>query len=912
LIIRNKDGLNYDVLGIRKVIIHHKYKILFSVFLTLLIIPIIITVNYRSRIGAELSYSYWPKQQLENKNVAVLLKYIGKSLSNKVSTILSSPDIPTVHIDVKFKHYRKISEWRQNAIDTGFPLDKDRQYVPATMRHGSAEAKIKIRLKGDLLDHYDTERWSFRVKVRDSDAILGMRVFSVQEPERRGFTAEPIFFEHLRQYDILVPRYFFINLIFNGQPWGVMAVEEVPSKELLEYAGRRESIIFHYNDTPGWESIASGNEQLTEYYQNHYSADFAAYGRKKIIKSSKLHRLYLRGRFLLEGWRDGRLKTSDVFDVKRWATVMALSEIWHSKHQLKFSNLRFYFNPIVEKFEPVVYDLGRVFYNDVNRASDRLLMRDVPFVNHLLQDPVMKLAFENALRTVAKDIISGRVIRKIRPAAVTITKQLIHEKFYIADFPLDMLTARSKALLSREHFDQEKIRPQRFSHIESESFESIAYGTFFRSEQGITVELSNKLPLEVQLCGLDLHDPINKFRKTLYLPTVQNLIKIPAAPIPLSYPTKQVLNFDLPIEEKLALSRATKITACLETENSRQPVFESLLEIAPPKHRSIAIVDDTVTATSLSDRFPFIRKTSKNTVTMIPGVWGLKETIIIPKNLSLIVSAGVELKIAPGVVIVVHGATKLRGTAAKPIILQSANENSSWNGIVVFHGSSDQSKWNHVVIKNTDRPNLFGWTTTGAVTFHRGIVELENVSIFNTQAEDALNIVAANVSLMNVHISNTRSDAFDCDFCRGFLSQLQIDNSGGDGYDISGSRTRIENSSFANIQDKAISAGEGSHLVGKNISIDGAGFAVVSKDSSSVMLDGVRLAKIQHTGFMTYKKKAEYSGTEEIDASNVITVGDFKLHRAAHGSRITVNGGKASNENIDVRKLYASGPMKKN
>ncbi len=912
MITQNRKTSNEEILGIRALTRNNKGKILILVILVVLISTAVVLVKYRSPIGKELSHSYWPKEDLENKNGKVILQYIGKSLINKTNTLFSRPDVPSIFVDIRFKHYRKLKKWRNRVIERGFALERDRKYVPATIRYGPTKTKVKIRLKGDIFDHYDTDRWSFRVKVRGRGSVLGMRAFSVQEPERRGFSAEAVFFEHLKQYDIMVPRYRFVNLILNGESWGIMAVEEVPSKELIESTHRRESVIFRYDDSTAWQTIATGDRELARYYQNHFKVNFAAYGMKKVEKDANLYHLYLRGMALLEGWREGKLRTSDVFDINRWARVIALSEIWHSRHQLKYHNLRFYFNPITERFEPLVYDRGKAYYNDENRPSNLLILRDVPFVHQLLQDPEMKAAFENALRETSEDIISGWVIKKLQPFANSVQEQLIHDKFYLMKFPFNTLVARSKALLSRQDFEQETVREPIYSEVKGGTFGSLGYGTFYRTNQGITVGISNKLPVAVQLCGLVLKDKKNAFEKILFTSQLDEPIELPAAVIPHSRNSKRAFKFALPAKESLALSRSATVTVCLQTKTSALPTFDTLREAASPIHHSIGVLDRGLTAKSLSERYAFMHAMPGNVVAIIPGTWEIKEPLIIPENVTLKLSPGVTLKNEPGVVIVVHGATDFQGTKDSPIIMQAANDNSKWNGIVVLQKPTDRSQWSHVAIRDTERSEYLGWATTGAVTFHRGSVRLQNVSIAHSLAEDALNIISAQIAIIQLAIDDARSDAFDCDFCQGTLNGLRVSNIGGDGFDVSGSKVTIENSRFRDVKDKAISVGEGSNISGKNMFFQDTGYAIVSKDGSSVQVDRIILKNIRDVGFMSYKKKSEYEGVENITARNVKFEGKFTLSKSSTGSIITINGKFTKNKEIDVENLYKSRLMQKN
>ena len=911
MIVKTTRAGAYKNLGIREFVFGHLKLLTFVTALVAVVATLVIAVEYRSPIGKELSHSYWPQTDLQTKNIPGLTPFVGRALSNALKVTFFSPDVPTVLVDIKFKHFQKLNELRKRVVSKGFALDEDRKYFPAIIRYGSTKSKIKMRLKGDILDHYNSERWSFRVKVKDGDAFLGMKNFSIQEPERRGFTAEAVFFAHLAQYDILVPRYQFVNLILNGQERGIMAVEEVPSKELLENGRRRESIIFRYNDTANWESLSEGNVVASKYYQNHFAVDFAAYHQKKINKNPKLHRLFTRGKSLLEGWREGRFKTSNVFDVKRWARLIAISEIWGSRHQLKYHNLRFYFNPVNERIEPVVYDRGRVFYNDPSGRVDELITRDVSFVEHLLKDPEMHAAFNEAMINMATDVVSNRIIDEIAPVAKTATDQLIFDKFYLMDFPFQTLIARSKKILARNSYEQRKIRRTKFQPLTGDNLKSVAYGHFLRLKSGIRVEMSNKLPLPVEICGLTLTDPANQLNKILDVSDDSSAVFLSPAPIPISYPTKRSLDFRMPAKEVYELSREAKVTACLLVKGSSGPVHDTFTEIAPPELTSISIATANLTSQEVVDQHPMLSRKSDAVVRIGTGVWYLKQDLIIPKGITLEIARGAVINVSEGAMIVVRGPTNFIGTKEEPINFISAEEDSAWNGIVVLQDETDKSTWKHVIVRNTATPKYRGWTTTGAVTFHRGNVELENVLINKTSAEDALNMVSASYTATRLIIDDTRSDAFDCDFCKGRLDGFIAKNIGGDGYDISGTETTIANSQFKNIFDKALSVGEGSSLRGMNIEVQQAGYAVVSKDGSVVDIEGIRLTEISEVGFMAYKKKTEYPGEERITASGIITTGQFELARSAANTNVLTNGQKVKTEQMNIEKLYSSGVMKK-
>ena len=61
-----------------------------------------------------------------------------------------------------------------------------------------------------------------------------------------------------------------------------------------------------------------------------------------------------------------------------------------------------------------------------------------------------------------------------------------------------------------------------------------------------------------------------------------------------------------------------------------------------------------------------------------------------------------------------------------------------------------------------------------AFTVHGGKVTIENSDFSNLKSEDAINLFRCEFKIGNIKIENTFSDAFDADFCVGFIKKLQL------------------------------------------------------------------------------------------------------------------------------------------
>ena len=202
---------------------------------------------------------------------------------------------------------------------------------------------------------------------------------------------------------------------------------------------------------------------------------------------------------------------------------------------------------------------------------------------------------------------------------------------------------------------------------------------------------------------------------------------------------------------------------------------------------------------------------------------------------------------------------------------------------------------------------------TGAVNGYGGIFILKNVSLKNNNAEDQLNIINSSIDISFLDIRGARSDAFDCDFCFGNISNLNFKNVGGDGLDISGSILNVENLLASNVKDKAISIGENSkaYIDAAEISQVATGIAV--KDSSYTVASNISLEDIQYDAFMTYVKKPYFLGKTSL----IVT--DWNINQNIKGyvcvrennTFLSIDGIDCEFSDIDVDKLY-EGRMKKN
>ena len=276
--------------------------------------------------------------------------------STATATFLEDGDLlETLYIDIMPADYEKIIAKRREALQIGILLATGADYVPGTIRLGHEEIQVELRLKGDWADHFAHGKWSFRVRTLGEGFVLGMRVFSLQDPSTRSFLNEWLFLENLRQEDVLAPGYHFVHVVLNGEYKGIYALEEGFSKELFESQERREGLIIRYDEDLVWEYRAFYDDQLIPWGINqvHLIDEFQT-GQIQANPALLAQRDTAVG--MLRAVWTGERSAADVFDLTTTGRFLALTDFWSAPHGLIWHNLRYYYNPITARLEPIGFD----------------------------------------------------------------------------------------------------------------------------------------------------------------------------------------------------------------------------------------------------------------------------------------------------------------------------------------------------------------------------------------------------------------------------------------------------------------------------------------------------------------------------------------------------------------------------
>jgi hypothetical protein len=373
--------------------------------------------------------------------------YLYKYHTN-ISNLLIRPEWepPQLDLDIKFKNFLRLEFFRKRTLDAmrnvtlrgNISPQENKRYVKAMLRVAHGERfPAKVRLKGVGRFHYQDEKWSMRVSIKGQNNFLGMKEFSLTHPKRRAMFAYWLLNQTLKREGLFSLRTPLVSVSINGKQ-KIYAVEEIPRKELINNNERREGLIVKFNQIHLEELVGTAGRSSDEYYNSS--------GLLFSVKTKDANDQHLRqfetATSLLESFRLGDLKAHEVFNVKRYATYLAISDTMNAWHGASWPNMRFYFDPVLAKFEPVPWDM---FDEDnLDHGIDRMFRMDdlyndpeSAFFLQLFSDPIFVRKYISELVRVSSDEYADKLFEDLKEE-IKAYSYILHKDHPLKSIPKDI------------------------------------------------------------------------------------------------------------------------------------------------------------------------------------------------------------------------------------------------------------------------------------------------------------------------------------------------------------------------------------------------------------------------------------------------------------------------------------------
>lgn len=800
---------------------------------------------------------------LVHENVQIPVNYFSALSSNA----------ETISIDIKNNDFQKLAYNREVALEQGILITDDGDYVPATIRFNGDEVKAKIRLKGDWVDHLVGEKWSFRVKLKDDNTILGMKVFSIQNPNTRAFLNEWLYQEVLDRESIISPRYYFVSVVVNGKNNGIYALEEHFDKRLIENEYYREGPIISFNEDYLWIGRTQGIDDLVESY---FSSDIDTFQTSSVIEDPDKYRQFIQAKDLLESFREGNLSTSEVFDVDKLATFMALSDLMGATHGNWWHNQRFYYNPITSKLEPIGFDSGageRISNYGLFGMSNLGELNEA-YQNLIISDPVFFKKYVSELERVSNPSYLDEVFVDL-DGELGSNLSILHK-----DYPYYYFS--KNVFFDNQEYIQNILNQAKCLNAHY----------YINTSNKFILELGNThaFPLEVHGVKYD------------------GMILYPSSEVILAgKKSDEVVNY-----EKVEFLLPEGITWS-DDFISKITVEYSILGHGVKRHESIYpwshvsdnfLENDFIRRSPNADTFDFIYVDEPGKrIILKNGVWELNDSLIIPEGFTFVINSNgpTVLDLKNNSSIISYSPLQFQGTEDYPVAIISSDLTGF--GLAVMNAES-KSVLDKVIFSNLSAPMYNAWQLSGAVTFYNSEVEI-NECIFsnNTYGDDMLDLVRSPYIISNSAFQNTLSDALDDDFGIGEIYHTSFISCGNDAMDFSGSDVHIYDCIVDGAGDKGISGGENSNLIVDSVNIRNSSVGVASKDLSTVYIENSVISS-SDIGLTAFQKKSEF-GPGSIIAKFTLIEDTKVSYVVESGSSLTLNSETINGNSFNVyEELY--------
>lgn len=785
----------------------------------------------------------------------------------------------TLQLILDEEDLRKLTERRNDALQTGWITSRHKEQLPAALIVEGQRMNASVRLRGNQLDHVSGDKWSFKVYLKQGARFDGMRRFSLQAPYTRSFQSEAIISDVMRSIGVLAPRIDYVDLIINDEHIGIMQITEEFDAPLLESQGRRFGPMLQLDDAHTWEMArtteryANNNSQSNsgtrfdkeawwKLFSTWQSATPKAYGNySKRKKGEDLNAA-------LSKWMEftsDKVKPSEVFDVDAFVDFYIVCEYFSAHNLAQWFNLRLHYNTITARFEPIAYDAD-LSNKPLHNASLACLNPRNEFARTLMQDPEFANQWAKRIQQLDKELTSDEFADYINTLDGYYLSKLSADYPWLSEFDFNAAQYRCQHLCGLHSNDfavpiSGNALPKQNS-IPLNEFPPLVKAYIGEDEKGRFLSLYNRVNTDIAIRNLAYENeiteqlvPLISANRTNHGKPGNNTAQLPVYLKPGQASTNGArigLAGNTPTEED---SLSLQIT--VEGLGTQRSIVKPL---TLPQHNEIP---GSTPVEELLQRYSFLAvadaATGRNAVTELrvaSGEWQIDELIIVPRNVNVVISEGTRLLFTHDAGIVLNGDFIVNGSAAAPVLFDAVDEASGWMGIF-SQGVGSQLSIKHTTINATRGFEIPGWRQPAGILTHRANVELENVVVSNSCADDAINLIRSKVGIKQLQINNSCSDALDIDSSTGTLSGLDLSQSGGDLLDLSESAMSVSNSVFSGAGDKAISIGEASDAEISDVRISESAIGMAVKDLSNVTITTAEISAVE-IGLMAFEKKAEY------------------------------------------------------
>ena len=295
----------------------------------------------------------------------------------------------TLKLIINQKDIDEIYQLKEKALEKNYFSDA-KKYFNGKKIVNRDTFNIKFRMKGNQYDHYNSDRFSLRIFTKDE--LKNQEAYSIQNPKVRWFLNEWIFHQILKINDLPHLKYQFKTVFINNKKIGTYAIEQYFSDPEIfkNWFGEPGPILgfkdnLFYTKKSVKEIDTMSKKEFKKYDKESYLNSEIKVFTKKNKQINPL--LVSKAVSLLNNFQSKKIRASSTFNMMKMGKYYALVNLLGARHSLRWHNVRYYYNPKTNLFEPLGYDsnsgeLIKLITKDnyLNSSLHKEIMNDSSFI----------------------------------------------------------------------------------------------------------------------------------------------------------------------------------------------------------------------------------------------------------------------------------------------------------------------------------------------------------------------------------------------------------------------------------------------------------------------------------------------------------------------------------------------------
>ena len=777
---------------------------------------------------------WWTDKELKRRDHPGLSVFVRQWLTNYPASFAMEPE--QVSIEVDAADLEQLEQVVADARERGVILPEGNSYVKARITHDGRTFKARLRIKGKLSDHVQGSKWSFRVIARKDGGFLGMKRFSLQHPGTRNYLCDWLYHRLSAGEGIIALRYGFCRVLFNGEDLGIYAFEEHFEEELVEHNERLDGPLVRFDPGLFWVHRLNAMQGLRfeEPYAAYQAAALDAYGTGGIEKDPERLRRFEEAVALVDGFRHGELRASEVFDADLIARRHALLDLVGGHHSMDWSDVKYYYDPQARLLEPVAYESFSAFPIRDLAGSWRFHRPARPgddLHDQLFRDREVFSAYVHHLERMSDPAWLDSAFTALAGALDTASATLYRE------FPYKELDR------TVYYHNQEVVRR---SLDVPKAFHAFRGGWSGDTLHVLAVPI-NSLPMQVDGLLLPGGEVLTPQDDDL-LPSRPR--SAPGSPV--------VFRFVLPAGTDT--TDLPLVVRCRVLGSSVPRDVEVFGHTLLPWEQ----VDRAVLAPSNIREFPFILQVDERTLAIAPGHWTLDQDLIVPEGLVLKARAPLRITLTNGARIISRSPIDWQGREDMPVILEREGDG---NDVLVVHQARGQSLLRHVRLP--------------ALRTYRSDLRVEQVTGLS-----ALTSFAGSLELVDCTFSGGK-DQVRTSFTDLRMDRCSLQGSGDDAVTVRGGRAVLSGVSVSDARGIGLKASLGARVEAEGLAVHHAAKGVEGEQGARLTVQGL----LTGCGVGVNAAKAHMRhGAVRIELRNMRYEDNVQDHDVGAGSSITLDG----------------------